>query len=156
MQYVYQEMLKKKEQRDRLEVAGKVKYEYDSDEETEGGTWEHKRRLAEMEKTKNWASQLTDHGRGKFILHPSCLLRILRNLFRVQIVGKHHLGDFLPPDELSKFMDRYQAVREGRAIDESDYQEFKIAESNVGYQMLKKFGWTEGQGLGKREQNSFH
>jgi len=32
-----------------------MKYEYDSDEETDGGTWEHKRRANEMEKTKYWA-----------------------------------------------------------------------------------------------------
>lgn len=57
-------------------------------------------------------------------------------------------SDFLPPEELSKFMDKYRAVQEGRNVDDSDYNEFKIAESNVGYQMLKKFGWTEGQGLG--------
>ena len=30
----------------------KPKYEYDSDEDTEGGTWEHKRRVFEMEATK--------------------------------------------------------------------------------------------------------
>lgn len=65
MQYVYQEMLKKKQERERLEEAGKVKYEYDSDEDTEGGTWEHKRRQAEMQKTKDWADQLTEKGRGK-------------------------------------------------------------------------------------------
>ena len=29
----------------------KPKYEYDSDEETEGGTWEHKARMMEMEAT---------------------------------------------------------------------------------------------------------
>ena len=28
------------------------KYEYDSDEETEGGTWEHKQRKVEMEATR--------------------------------------------------------------------------------------------------------
>lgn len=30
----------------------KPRYEYDSDEETDGGTWEHKKRLAEMSATK--------------------------------------------------------------------------------------------------------
>ena len=45
-------------------------------------------------------------------------------------------------------MEKFQAVQEGRTVDESDYKEFKIAEDNVGYQMLKKFGWTEGEGLG--------
>lgn len=29
------------------------KFDYDSDEETEGGTWEHRARLAEMEATKS-------------------------------------------------------------------------------------------------------
>ena len=29
----------------------KPRYEYDSDEDIEGGTWEHKKRKAEMEKT---------------------------------------------------------------------------------------------------------
>lgn len=30
----------------------KPKYEYDSDEDTEGGTWEHKKRKKEMRKTE--------------------------------------------------------------------------------------------------------
>ena len=30
----------------------KPKYEYDSDEDTEGGTWEHKKRKAEMRETE--------------------------------------------------------------------------------------------------------
>ena len=30
----------------------KPKYEYDSDEDTEGGTWEHKKRKKEMMKTE--------------------------------------------------------------------------------------------------------
>ena len=34
------------------ERSGKPKYEYDSDEEIEGGTWEHKKRKSEMEKTR--------------------------------------------------------------------------------------------------------
>jgi splicing factor 4 len=38
----------------------------------------------------------------------------------------------LPPEELAKFMEKFQAVQEGRTVDESDYKEFKIAESNVG------------------------
>lgn len=33
-------------------VKVKRKYEYDSDEETEGGTWEHRQRATEMEATK--------------------------------------------------------------------------------------------------------
>ena len=45
------------------------------------------------------ASKLTSHGRGK-----------------------HHLGDFLPPDELEKFMEKCQAIKEGRTPDLSDYK----------------------------------
>ncbi|KAG1673615.1 SURP and G-patch domain-containing protein 1 [Nymphon striatum] len=108
--------------------SGKEKYEYDSDEDVEGGTWEHKRRAREMEKTKEEASQRTEMGQGK-----------------------HHIGDFLPPDELTKFMEKYEALQEGRAPDLSDYKEFKLDESNVGYQMLMKLGWSEGQGLGVNE-----
>lgn len=37
-------MLRKREEVERLKNAGKNKYEYDSDEDTEGGTWEHKAR----------------------------------------------------------------------------------------------------------------
>lgn len=65
--------------------------------------------------------------------------------------GKHHLGDFLPPDELQKFMEKYEALRDGRTPDLSDYKEFKLTENNIGYQMLTKLGWTEGQGLGPNE-----
>lgn len=65
MQYVYQELLRKKQDRERLEQHNRVKYEYDSDEDIEGGTWEHKRRMAEMEKTRTWAEQLTEHAKGK-------------------------------------------------------------------------------------------
>ncbi|CAL4106177.1 unnamed protein product, partial [Meganyctiphanes norvegica] len=43
MNVVFQLLQEKKRETDRLEQAGKVKYEYDSDEDTEGGTWEHKR-----------------------------------------------------------------------------------------------------------------
>jgi splicing factor 4 len=47
----------------------------------QGGTWEHKARKAEMEKTANEAMKLTEMAQGR-----------------------HHIGDFLPPEELTKFM----------------------------------------------------
>ena len=67
------------------------KFEYDSDEDTEGGTWEHKARTKEMEKTKERAKELTKMNKGK-----------------------HHIGDFLPPEELSKFIETVSAVKEDR------------------------------------------
>ncbi|CAL8109228.1 unnamed protein product [Calicophoron daubneyi] len=102
-----------------------IKYEYDSDEDCEGGTWEHKLRQAEMDATREWAEKLTEMGHGK-----------------------HHIGDFLPPDELERFMETFQALKEGRNPDLSEYKQFKLTCENVGFQMLEKMGWKEGEGLG--------
>jgi splicing factor 4 len=41
---LYQDMMKKREELEKLQQAGKNKYDYDSDEDIEGGTWEHKLR----------------------------------------------------------------------------------------------------------------
>ncbi|XP_039942930.1 SURP and G-patch domain-containing protein 1 [Hirundo rustica] len=104
---------------------------YDSDEEVDGelGTWEHRLRRMEMDKTREWAEQLTQMGRGK-----------------------HFIGDFLPPDELEKFMETFKALKEGREPDYSEYKEFKLTVENIGYQMLMKMGWKEGEGLGSDGQ----
>uniref|UniRef100_A0A8C4RCT2 SURP and G-patch domain containing 1 n=1 Tax=Eptatretus burgeri TaxID=7764 RepID=A0A8C4RCT2_EPTBU len=70
--------------------AAKHQHEYDSDEELDPqmGTWEHRLRHLEMEKTREWAEKLTDMNRGK-----------------------HFIGDFLPPDELDKFMETFKALK---------------------------------------------
>ncbi|KAM8961600.1 SURP and G-patch domain-containing protein 1 [Pelodytes ibericus] len=106
-------------------------HEYDSDEEVDNemGTWEHQLRQMEMDKTREWAEQLTDMNRGK-----------------------HFIGDFLPPDELEKFMETFKALKEGREPDYSEYKEFKLTVENIGYQMLMKMGWKEGDGLGSDGQ----
>ncbi|XP_041086776.1 SURP and G-patch domain-containing protein 1-like isoform X3 [Polyodon spathula] len=106
-------------------------HEYDSDEEidSKGGTWEHRLRQMEMEKTREWAEQLTEMGKGK-----------------------HFIGDFLPPDELDKFMETFKALKEGREPDYSEYKEFKLTVENLGFQMLMKMGWKEGDGLGSDGQ----
>ncbi|KAM9097403.1 SURP and G-patch domain-containing protein 1 [Sarcophilus harrisii] len=106
-------------------------HDYDSDEEVDNelGTWEHQLRRMEMDKTREWAEQLTKMGRGK-----------------------HFIGDFLPPDELEKFMETFKALKEGREPDYSEYKEFKLTVENIGYQMLVKMGWKEGEGLGSEGQ----
>ncbi|XP_076258388.1 uncharacterized protein LOC143195269 isoform X2 [Rhynchophorus ferrugineus] len=123
---LYQDMLKKREELERLRAQGKNKYEYDSDEDTDGGTWEHKLREKEMQATEKWATELTR-----------------------QAEGKHHIGDFLPPEELKRFLEKSNALKEGRQPNFSDYKEFKIKEDNIGFKMLQRLGWTEGQGLGQ-------
>ncbi|XP_043217499.1 SURP and G-patch domain-containing protein 1-like isoform X1 [Amphibalanus amphitrite] len=125
MNVLLEDIKRKKAESERLAQRGKVKYEYDSDEETDGGTWEHKRRKAEMLETQRKADELT-----------------------AMNAGKHHIGDFLPPDELERFMEKWRALKEDREPDMSDYREFKLKEDNMGFQMLKKMGWSEGQGLG--------
>uniref|UniRef100_A0A182N596 G-patch domain-containing protein n=1 Tax=Anopheles dirus TaxID=7168 RepID=A0A182N596_9DIPT len=122
---LYQDMLRKRQEIDRLANSGRFKYEYDSDEDTTGGTWEHKLRLQEMEATQKWANELTR-----------------------QSEGKHHIGDFLPPEELRKFMEKYEAQKNNRQPNLSDYKDYKLREDNVGFQMLQKLGWKQGQGLG--------
>ncbi|MED6250893.1 hypothetical protein ATANTOWER_014430 [Ataeniobius toweri] len=106
-------------------------HEYDSDEEVDqdAGTWEHQLRKMEMEKTREWAESLTEMGKGK-----------------------HFIGDFLPPEELEKFMETFKALKEGRDPDYSEYKEFKLTVENLGFQMLMKMGWKEGEGLGSEGQ----
>ena len=46
----------------------------------------------------------------------------------------------------------FQALKEGREPDLSDYKQFKLQCDNVGFQMLQKMGWKEGEGLGSEGQ----
>jgi len=108
-------------------AAGKqMKFEYDSDEDTEGGTWEHKARQLEMEKTQSEAERSN----------------------QLLSAGTSHIGDFLPPEEFNKFMSKYKALQSGVPGDTSAFQENKLTEENKGFKMLQKMGWSEGAGLG--------
>ena len=48
MNIVFQLLQAKKIETEKMQEMGKVKYEYDSDEDVEGGTWEHKRSLLKI------------------------------------------------------------------------------------------------------------
>ena len=63
--------------------------------------------------------------------------------------GMHHIGDFLPPEELTKFMNKFKALQNGEEYDNSDYVENKITNENLGFKMLERMGWSEGKGLGQ-------
>eukprot|EP00045_Choanoeca_perplexa_P015499 m.195897 g.195897 ORF g.195897 m.195897 type:complete len:618 (-) comp17007_c0_seq6:1033-2886(-) len=98
---------------------GKPQYSYDSDEDIDDqGTWEHKKRAAEMKKTALQAQALTQAGHDK-----------------------HHLADFLPQAELEKFLDPAAAAQRKQTANQ-------LTQSNLGFQMLQKAGWNQGQGLG--------
>ncbi|XP_066491598.1 SURP and G-patch domain-containing protein 1 isoform X2 [Tiliqua scincoides] len=136
MQQMYDMIMKHKQAMQEMQIMWEKtvkehQHGYDSDEEVDNelGTWEHQLRRMEMDKTREWAEQLTQMGRGK-----------------------HFIGDFLPPDELEKFMETFKALKEGREPDYSEYKEFKLTVENIGYQMLMKMGWKEGEGLGSDGQ----
>lgn len=89
------------------------------------------------------------------VQHSLCVILEEARKLTNQATGKHHIGDFLPPKELKKFVAKVKAVKGEKGledIDLSDYAEFKLTEENVGYQMLMKAGWTEGSGLGSKGQ----
>lgn len=90
-----------------------------------GGTWEHRKRQEEMEKTAQVAQQMTDQNRGK-----------------------HHISDFMPKEALDKFMNKATALSTGQAYDDPDKGGPQIGESNIGFKMLQKAGWSQGSGLG--------
>ncbi|CAL8345559.1 unnamed protein product [Merluccius merluccius] len=136
MQEMYEMIMKHKRAMAEMQIMWEKavrdhQHEYDSDEEVdqEEGTWEHRLRQMEMEKTREWAESLTDMGKGK-----------------------HFIGDFLPPEELEKFMETFKALKEGRDPDYSEYKEFKLTVENLGFRMLMKMGWQEGDGLGSDGQ----
>eukprot|EP01041_Mallomonas_annulata_P009651 gene9651-20065_t len=92
----------------------------------DGGTWEHRKRAKEMLNTAAKNLELT-----------------------MLASGKHHMADFLPKEELDKFLNKADAITSGKTIEtESDFSNFKIEENNIGFQMLQKAGWSAGEGLG--------
>ena len=53
---------------------------------------------------------------------------------------------------IPSIMVTFQALKEGRTPDYSDYKEFEITCENIGFQMLQNMGWKEGEGLGSEGQ----
>ena len=50
-------------------------------------------------------------------------------------------------------MRKAAAIRAGKTdYDDSEYQDHKLTEENVGYQMVQMQGWQEGLGLGAQHQ----
>ncbi|MEW5301388.1 MAG: hypothetical protein WDW36_004249 [Sanguina aurantia] len=59
----------------------------------------------------------------------------------------HHMQDFIPPEELAKFM-----AKSGDAAAAQSAQAFEakgaIKADNIGHKLLSKMGWREGEGVG--------
>ncbi|KAM7508991.1 hypothetical protein LguiA_019444 [Lonicera macranthoides] len=59
----------------------------------------------------------------------------------------HHMGDYIPPEELEKFLATCNDVAAQKAAKEAA-EKAKIQADNVGHRLLSKMGWKEGEGLG--------
>ncbi|CAM9214895.1 unnamed protein product, partial [Choristocarpus tenellus] len=57
--------------------------------------------------------------------------------------------------ELDRFLNKADHASKGQALEaEEDFAKNKLEEDNIGFQMLKKAGWTEGTGLGKEGEGT--
>lgn len=59
----------------------------------------------------------------------------------------HHMGDYIPPDELEKFLASCNDAAAQKSYREAA-EKAKIQSDNVGHRLLSKMGWKEGEGLG--------
>ena len=108
-------------------------HEYDSDEDVdqEAGTWEHQLRQMEMEKTRGkpeqsaekwttWTLTQAAAEDAAFMKWHALILAVwlfisafpewAESLTEMG-KGKHFIGDFLPPEELEKFMETFKALK---------------------------------------------
>uniref|UniRef100_A0A0C9RQF4 TSA: Wollemia nobilis Ref_Wollemi_Transcript_2279_1969 transcribed RNA sequence n=1 Tax=Wollemia nobilis TaxID=56998 RepID=A0A0C9RQF4_9CONI len=59
----------------------------------------------------------------------------------------HHMGDYIPTEELERFLAACNDAAALKANKESA-ERAKIQADNVGHRLLSKMGWKEGEGLG--------
>ncbi|CDY23188.1 BnaA04g05710D [Brassica napus] len=59
----------------------------------------------------------------------------------------HHMGDYIPPEELNKFLAKCDDVAAQKATKEAA-EKAKIQADIVGHKLLSKMGWKEGEGIG--------
>ncbi|XP_038707482.1 SURP and G-patch domain-containing protein 1-like protein isoform X2 [Tripterygium wilfordii] len=59
----------------------------------------------------------------------------------------HHMGDYIPQEELEKFMAACNDAAAQKAAKET-LERSKIQADNVGHKLLSKMGWKEGEVLG--------
>ncbi|KAJ6845204.1 SURP and G-patch domain-containing protein 1-like protein [Iris pallida] len=59
----------------------------------------------------------------------------------------HHMGDYIPQEELEKFLATCNDVHAQKAAQEAA-EKAKIQADNIGHKLLSKMGWKEGEGLG--------
>lgn len=68
------------------------------------------------------------------------------------LVAQRQIPTPFSPQNNTALKRRLALLQEGREPDYSEYKEFKLTVENIGYQMLMKMGWKEGDGLGSDGQ----
>lgn len=64
----------------------------------------------------------------------------------------HHMGDYIPPEELEKFLAKCNDAKAAKAA-KATADRAKIQADNVGHRLLSKMGWKEGgMGGGRGEE----
>lgn len=66
---------------------------------------------------------------------------------QVPTIKGHHMGDYIPPEELEKFLASCNDASTQKFAQEAA-ERAKIQADNVGHKLLSKMGWKEGEGLG--------
>jgi len=91
------------------------------------------RRKEEMQKTKTTSEELNERSEGL-----------------------HHIGHYMPAEEMETFFKKWENLKDGQTsrLYESDYEDFKVNSDNIGFKLLQKMGWAEGQGLGMNPEDS--
>ncbi|KAH7283093.1 hypothetical protein KP509_35G060400 [Ceratopteris richardii] len=59
----------------------------------------------------------------------------------------HHMGDYIPPEELEKFLSKCSDAT-SQMLNKEVAERAKIQPDNLGHKLLSKMGWKEGEGLG--------
>lgn len=59
----------------------------------------------------------------------------------------HHMGDYIPQEELEKFLSTCNDAAAQKAAKEAA-ERAKIQADNIGHKLLSKMGWKDGEGLG--------
>lgn len=59
----------------------------------------------------------------------------------------HHMQDFIPQEELAKFLAKTGDAQAAQQLKELE-QKKAIQADNIGHKLLQKMGWREGQGIG--------
>eukprot|EP00246_Nothoceros_aenigmaticus_P004051 TRINITY_DN15357_c0_g1_i1.p1 TRINITY_DN15357_c0_g1~~TRINITY_DN15357_c0_g1_i1.p1 ORF type:complete len:497 (+),score=97.61 TRINITY_DN15357_c0_g1_i1:249-1739(+) len=90
-----------------------------------------------------WAAEEPSQDSGPRFLSPPKVVDAAQGALK----KGHHMGDYIPPEELEKFLAKCNDAMAQKAA-KASADRAKIQADNVGHRLLSKMGWKEGEGLG--------